>query len=184
MNNSEIVGCVTTERTYEEDDYDHIPHTHKKFDEVRKGYSDGGPMPHEKVEIENPFFTRSKYRSIVYGFNMDLGKVHPEASKEIARRPTSNAPSNLTKESLGVVVRRVGVLLNKPDDYAQPVLDTLDRMGIRSCETLDAQLYRTLHNRLEIERFTTWFQGVSHDLRLSFLDLEYLRCCSMYMNVR
>ena len=126
MNNSEIVGCVTTERTYEEDDYDHVPHTHKKFDGVRDGYSDCAPMLHKKAEIESPFFTGSECRSIVYGFNMDPGKVHPEAAQEIARRPTSNAPNNLTKESLGVVVRRVGVLLNKPNDYAQPVLDTLD----------------------------------------------------------
>ena len=185
MNNSEIVGCVTTERTYEEDDYDHIPHTHKKFDEVREGWSpEGGPMPHEKAELENPFFTGSECRSIVYGFNMDPNKVHPEVAREIARRPTSNAPSHLTKENIGVVVRRVGVLLNKHEDYVQPVLDTLDQMGIRSCETLDAQLYRTLHNRHETERFTTWFEGVSHDLRLSFIDLQYLRCCSMYMNVR
>ena len=102
----------------------------------------------------------------------------------MARRSTSNAPSNLTKESLGVVVRRVGVLLDKPDDYAQPVIDTLDRMGIRGCDTLDMQLYKTLHNRIETEKFTQWFQGVSNDLLLPFLDLDYLRCCSMYMKVR
>ena len=102
----------------------------------------------------------------------------------MARRPISNAPSHLTKESLGVVVRRVGVLLNKPEYYAQPVLDTLDRMDIRSCEALDAQLYRTLHNRQETERFTTRFGGVNDDLHFSFIDLQYLRWCSMYMNVQ
>ena len=100
----------------------------------------------------------------------------------MARRATSNAPSNMTEESLGVVVRQVGVLLNKPDDYVQPVINALDKMAIRSCDALDVQLYKTLHNRTESEKFTQWFQGVSDDLTLSFLDLEYLRCCSMYMN--
>ena len=56
-----------------------------------------------------------------------------------------------------MVVRRVGVLLNKPEEYAQSVLDTLDQMGIWSCEVLDAEQYKTLHNRQETERFTTWF---------------------------
>ena len=102
----------------------------------------------------------------------------------MARRPTSKAPSHITKESLGVVVRRVSVLLNKHEEYPQPVLDTLDRMGFRSYEVLDAELYKTLQNRQETERFTTWFEGVSDDLHLSFQDLQYLRCCSMYMNVQ
>ena len=184
MNNSEMVGCVTVEPTYEEDDYDHIPHTDEEFDEVREGYSDGGPMPSEKAEVESPFFTGSKCRSIVFGFNMDPGRIHPEAAREMARRPTSNAPSNRTKESLGVIVRRVGVLLDKPDDYSQPVIDTLDRMGIGGCATLDRILYKTLHSRIETERFTQWFQGASDNLVLPFTDLDYLRCCSMYMNVR
>ena len=102
----------------------------------------------------------------------------------MARRPTSKTPGNNTKESLGVVVRRVGVLLNKPEEYAQPVLDTLNQMGIQNCEALDVALYKTLQNRQKTERFTTWFEGSSDDLRLSFQDLQYLRCCSMYMNVR
>ena len=34
LNDSEIVGCVTMEPTYEEDDYDHIPHAHPMFEEV------------------------------------------------------------------------------------------------------------------------------------------------------
>ena len=100
----------------------------------------GGPMPHEKAELEQPFFTGSECNSIVYGFNMNPNKVYPEVVREMARRPTSKAPGNITKESFGVVARRVSVLLNKPEGYAQPVLDTLDRMGIRSCEALDAEL--------------------------------------------
>ena len=69
-------------------------------------------------------------------------------------------------------------------DSSQPVIDTLERMGIGGCATLDRILYKTLHNRIETERFTQWFQGASDNLLLPFTDLDYLRCCSMYMNVR
>ena len=37
LNDNEIVGCVTAEPTYEEDDYNHIPHTDPRFDDVRAG---------------------------------------------------------------------------------------------------------------------------------------------------
>ena len=97
------------------------------FEEVRTGWSrHGGPMLHKKAEVKQPYFTGSECNSIVHGFNMNPTKVYPEVAREMARRPTSKAPGNTTKESLGVGVRRVGVLLNKPEDYAPPVLDTLD----------------------------------------------------------
>ena len=79
MNNSEIVGCVTVEPTYAEDDYIYIPHTDEKFDEIREGWPPvGSPMPHEKAELEHSFFTGSECNSIVYGFNMNPNKVYPE----------------------------------------------------------------------------------------------------------
>ena len=83
-------------------------------------------MPHEKAEVEQPYFTGSECNSIVHGVNMNPTKVYPEVARKIAQRPTSKAPGNTTIESLGVVVRRVGLLLNKPEGYIQPVLDTLD----------------------------------------------------------
>ena len=61
---------------------------------------------------------------------MNQTKVYPEVACEMAQRPTSNAPGNDTKDSLGVVVRSVGLLLKKPEGYVQPVLDTLHRIGI------------------------------------------------------
>ena len=131
LNDSEIVGCVTVEPTYEEDNYDHISHTHPIFEEVQTGWPrHGGLMPQKKVEVKQPCFTGSECNSIVHGFNMNPNKVYPEVAREMARRPTSKAPGNNTKESLGVVVRRVGLLLNKPEGYTQPVLDTLDRISI------------------------------------------------------
>ena len=79
MNNSEIVGCVTEEPTYAEDDYIHIPHTHQMFDEIKEGWPPvGGPMPCEKAELEQPFFTGSECNSIVFGCNMNSNKVYPE----------------------------------------------------------------------------------------------------------
>ena len=115
---------------------------------------------------------------------MNPGRIYPEMAREIGRRPTSNAPSNNTNVSLGVVVRRVALLLNKPEGYVQPVLDTFDRIGIRSCDTLDSTLSRTLNDRQQTERFTVWFEGASDGLRLSFQELQYYRCCSMFMNIR
>ena len=35
-----------------------------------------------------------------------------------------------------------------------------------------------------MERFTIWFEGSSDGLRLCFRQLQYYRCCSMYMNIR
>ena len=37
LNDNEIVGCVTAEPTYEEDNYIHIPHIDPRFDDVRAG---------------------------------------------------------------------------------------------------------------------------------------------------
>ena len=68
INISEFVGCVTVEPTYAEDDYNHIVHTDSMFDEIKTGWSCvGGPMPHEKAELEQSSFTGSECNSIVLG---------------------------------------------------------------------------------------------------------------------
>ena len=100
-------------------------------------------------------------------------RVHSEVAREIARRPTSNAPSNTADPSLGVIVRRVALLLNKPEGYVQPVLDTFHRIGIRNCDALDSTLSETLNDRQQMERFTTWFEGSSDGIRLCFRQLQY-----------
>ena len=108
------------------------------------------------------------------GFNMDPGRIYPEVARERARIPTSNAPANTTEVSLEVVVRRVALLLNKPEGYVQPVLDTFHRIGIRSCVSLHTRLADTCSNREGITRFTTLFEGASADgLRLCFQELCY-----------
>ena len=57
-------------------------------------------MPHEKGEVEVVYFTGSDFGGNNLGFNMDPGRVRPEVVHEMARRATSNAPSNLTEDSL------------------------------------------------------------------------------------
>ena len=47
----------------------------------------------------------------IQGYNSDAGIIRAEVAREEARRPTSNAPSNLTQDSLSVVVKRVCLLL-------------------------------------------------------------------------
>ena len=141
-------------------------------------------MLHEKAEVEVVYFSGSDYNDNIMGFKMNPERVFPELARERARRPTSNAPSNTTDVSLEMIVRRVALLLNKPEGYVQPVLDTFHRIGIRNCDTLDSTLSETLNDRQQMERFTIWFEGSSDGLRLCFRQLQYYRCCSMYMNIR
>ena len=142
-------------------------------------------MPHEKAEEEQVYMTGSDSNGNTHGFNMNPERIYPEVAREIARRPTSTAPGNNTNVSLGVVVRRVALLLNKPEGYVQPVLHTFDLIGIRSCDTLDSTLSRTLNDQQQTDRFTTLFEGASADgLNLSFQELQYYRSCSKFMNIR
>ena len=103
-------------------------------------------MPYEKSEVEIVYFSGSNYSDNIMGFNMHPERVYPEVAREMARRPTSNAPSNNAAISLDVIVRRVTLLLNKPEGYVQPVLDTFHRIGIRNCDTLDSTLSKTLND--------------------------------------
>ena len=130
LNNNEIIGSVTVEPTCADDDYIHVNHTDPKFDNCRAGWPGGGPMPHEKGEMEVVYFTGSDFGGKIQGYNPDAGIVRPEVAREMARRPTSNAPSNLTQDSLKVVVNRVCLLLYKPEGYTQSVMDTFGRIGI------------------------------------------------------
>ena len=147
LKDTEIVGCVTVEPTYAEDDYIHFPHTHPRFDVIRIGWpGPNNPMPHKKAEEEQVYMTGSDSNDNTHGFNMNPEKIYPEVAREIARRPTCTAPGNNTNVSLGVVVRRVALLLNKPEGYVQPVLHTLNLICICSCDTLDSTLSRTLND--------------------------------------
>ena len=133
FNDSEIVGCVAREPTYEED--------------VKKGWPDGGPMPHEKMELESVYFTGSNFTGNTFGFNPGTGIVYPEVVREMARRSTLNAPSNQSLAGLQVVVKRVSLLLNKDDNFTPLVLRTFGRTETHSCRQLYEALGDTRDNR-------------------------------------
>ena len=79
----------------------------------------------------------------------NLSRVYPEVAREIKRRPTSNAPSNLSPESLIVTVKRVSELLNNDQAYITMILDTHGKVGINS----NHNLYVVAHyTTLEIAR--------------------------------
>ena len=65
---------------------------------------DGGPMAHEKAEIEMEYFTGSDFLGNICGYNHYPVRVHASVSREMKRRPMSNAPNNESKESIEVAV--------------------------------------------------------------------------------
>ena len=67
INDTEIVDCVATEPLYEDDDYAHEDHTDSKFDDCRAMWPGGGPMPHEKAELEIVYFTGSNSGANIQG---------------------------------------------------------------------------------------------------------------------
>ena len=98
------------------------------FDDIRAGWLNGGPMLHEKMELEHVYFCGRYFFSNNHGFNPNVGIVYPKVARERARRPTSNVPTNQGPASLQVVGKRVSLLLNKPDDVTLLVLHTFERM--------------------------------------------------------
>ena len=113
------------------------------------------PSITEKMEDEREYFCGSDQLGNVHGFNPNPGRVHPPAAREMLRRPTSNAPSNKCKESLGVVVRRISELTKKENDfgarsgnrtYTDLAIDTFIKMDIGSNHDLNVALYDTRNN--------------------------------------
>ena len=84
INDTEIVGCVTSEPSYNDDDYAHEDHTDSKFDDCRAMWPNGSPMPHEKAELEFVYFTGSDMGANIQGYNPDAGMIRAEAAREEA----------------------------------------------------------------------------------------------------
>ena len=116
------------------------------FDDCHNMWPNSGPMPHGKMKLEGVYFTSSNLSGNNLGYNPDFGIVYLEVARERARRPTSNAPSNLTPDSLQVAVKRVNMLLNKPEDYTPMVVDTFGRIEINSYRALYVALSNTRDN--------------------------------------
>ena len=100
----------------------------------------------------------------IQGYNPDTDMIRTEAAREETKRPTSNTPSNLTQENLSVVVKRVCLLLGKSEGYVQSVIDTFERIGIRSCHALFSALEDTRYDCAYSEAFTNRFEASSCDI--------------------
>ena len=118
------------------------------------------------------------------GYNPDTGLVYPVVAREMARRPTSNAPTNRGPASLQVVVKRVSLLLDKPNDFTPLVLHTFRRMEIHSCLQLYEAMRDTQDNQELASAFKTQFEEASGGLILCHKQASYFRCALMYMNGR
>ena len=175
---------LAVEPTYDDDDYVYTDYTDPIFDDYHNMWSDGGPMPHEKIDLESAYFTGSNFSRNHLSCNPNARIVYQNVARERARRPTSNTPSNLSPNSLQVAVKRVSLLLNKTEDYTQMVVDTFGRIEINSCHVLCVSLVNTQDNRALAPAFKRRFEETSRGLILCHKQLSFFRCSSMYMDGR
>ena len=97
----------------------------------------------QKIDLGIEFFTGSKCEGINYGFDMNSTVVRPECVREIARRPTSDAPTNFDIESFEVSVKQTSELLQTVgtiNRFAQVALQTLERIEIEHNHDLNLTL--------------------------------------------
>ena len=142
------------------------------------------PCPHKKIELEGVNFTGSNFSGDNLGYNSNLVILYPKLTLENARRPTSNTLSNIISDSLQVVVKRVSILLNKPEDYTLMVVNTFRRIRIHSCHTLYEALVDIWDNQVLATTLTRRFKEVIGGLVLCHKQLSFFRCASMYMDGR
>ena len=139
--------------SYEQDDYPEINTDSSKFDGIRDMWGgEFSPSITEKMEDEGVYFTGSDWPGNIHGFNPNPGRVVPAAAREMLRRPTSNAPDHKSRESLGVLVRRISELLKSEDNfgvrsgnrtYVDLVIDTFIKLGIDSNHDVNVALFDT-----------------------------------------
>ena len=82
------------------------------------------------------------------------------------RRQTSNAPGNLSSESLVVTVKRVSALLNNDKAYITMVLKNYSNMGITSNSYLYFALHKTRDSKELAAVFVKQLKEVSGDFNL------------------
>ena len=146
------------------------------------------PMPREMMDLEMKFFTASRCGGNIHGFNMNPGFIRPEKVRELARRPTSDAPNILDKESLVVLVKRASELLQlvgviRP--FARMVLRTYKGMKITNNHKLDLTLRPTRDNEDTEQLFIQQFRAHSEvNYELSELEVSFFRSTAHYMTRR
>ena len=145
-------------------------------------------MPAEKMDLEMEFFTGSICEGINYGFDMNPTVVRPESVREIARRPTSDTPTNFDIESLEVSVKRTSELLptvGTINRFAQVALQTLGRMEIEHNHDLNLTLRQITRNAAAKQDFIRLFSFHSgRGYVLSDLEVFFLRKTAHYMTHR
>ena len=190
-------GIVDTEppdyTTYEDGNYTYIIHHLPIYSDIYDQWNNAdrgghGPTLTEKMDLELEFFTGSKCRGIIYGFNMNPTAIHPESVREIARRPSSDTPTNFDIESLEVSVKRTSELLRTVgtiNKFAQVALQTLERMGIEHNHDLNLTLRQITRDASTKQKFIRLFS--THSGRgyiLSDLEVFFLRKTAHYMTHR
>ena len=142
--------------------------------------------PHASWEngIGGVYFTGNNFSSNNLGYNPNVGIVYPEAARKRARRPTLNTPSDLSPASLQVAVKRVSLLLNKPEDYTPLVMHMFGKMEIHSYWQLYEAMADTWDNRVLAAAFKRQFEEASVGLILYHKQSSFFRCTSMYMDGR
>ena len=133
-------------------------------------------MLHKKMELECDYFTSSRFSGNNLGFNPEPGRVYPEKARIMKRRPTLNAPSNLSPESLTATVKSISELLNNNQAYITIILNTYGNMGINSNRDLYVALHNTRDSKKLAKAFEKQFEEVSGGLTLCHKQGPFYRC--------
>ena len=180
---------LANEPSYEDDDYVYINHRdstyHDIYDRWRRAVrSRHPPMPSDRMDLEMVFFTASDYGGNIHGFDMNPGTFCPERARELARRLTSNAPNNLSAESLIMSAKRASERLvqNVGDirPFAKMLLRTYQRMNIVSNHDLFLTLCPTRDNKeLEGSCIRQFSAASKMSYHLSSLEVCFFRNTAM-----
>ena len=100
------------------------------------------------------------------------------------RRPTSTAPSNKSTESLEVTVKRVSELLDKNQVHTLMVLKSLGKMKFKCNNDLYVALSNTRDSPERAVVFMKQFEDASGGFSLSYKEISFYRCASMYIDGR
>ena len=120
------------------------------------------PMMSDRMDLKTVFFASSDYQGNNHGFNMNPGRIYPEQAQEIARRPTSNAPKNLSEESLVMSAKRASELMQNVGTirpFARMLVKIYKRMGISSNHDLHFTLRGTRDNKDLEDQFVNQFNA-------------------------
>lgn len=186
-NDGEVGGIevLKTELSYEDEDYKHIDHKDPKFDDVYGIWRGAHLMISKKIELEAKLFTGSDYQGNIHGYNPNPGKIYPEQAREMKKGSTLNAPNNLSSESLVVLAKRASELMDNNRSvrpYTTMLLKTYSKMGIVSNNDLYVILNKT-RDDLELKAiFMNQFKEISGGFVLSYKQVSFFRCASMYMD--